>query len=130
MWYKLAKSGAESVPTKKEPDVTEDMLEFLLDQGKGLDNFYINSKIQQSDLFKSLTTGEEYPENEPLPIYQTLEDQLEERHSKGVPVNEQSFEKGKGGMRFKNGEGIFQYNSGKGMPSVFYDDLPFNKTLV
>jgi hypothetical protein len=39
-------------------------------------------------------------------------------------------EKGKGGMSMKNGEGTIQYNSGKGDPSVFYDNLPSNKTLV
>lgn len=130
MWYKFAKSETGETAVKTQPDISGDMIKFLLDQGRDLDEFYIDSKTKQSEIWESLTEDVRYPENEPLPIYQTLEDQLEERHSEEDTVNMLQVEKGKGGMRLKNGEGIYQYNSGKGMPSIFYDNLPFNETWV
>jgi hypothetical protein len=129
MWYRIAKEGVASGAIKTKPDISQDMIKFLLDQGRSIDEFYINSKLDQSEIWDSLNNGARYPTKEPLPIYQTLEDQLEDRHYEEDTVNMLQVEKGKGGMYMKNGEGFTQYNSGK-TPTVFYDNLPFNKTLV
>lgn len=121
-------SGGGAV--KNKPDVTVDMANFLLDQGKALDLFYVDSKKKQGDMWRSVNTGEKYQEEEQDPRLQTLEDQLEERHYEEDSTNMLQSEKGNGGMYMKNGEGTYQYNSGKGMPSIFYDNLPANQTWV
>lgn len=130
MWYRIAKDSIGGGAIKTKPDITQDMVKFLLDQGRNLDEFYINSKVEQSEAWDTLNNGASYPADEQLPIYQTLEDQLEDRHYEEDSINMLQVEKGKGGMRLKDGNGLVQYNSGKGMPSVFVDNLPFNKTLV
>ena len=95
MWYRIAKEGVASGAIKTKPDISQDMIKFLLDQGRSIDEFYINSKLDQSEIWDSLNNGARYPTEEPLPIYQTLEDQLEDRHYEEDTVNMLQVEKGK-----------------------------------
>ncbi len=67
------------------------------------------------------------------PTITTMEEQLEATRFNtvdNVPNNMLQAEKGKGGYEFLNGNGVPQYASGKGDPSVFMDNLPSTVTLV
>ena len=92
----------------------------------------MNFKTNQSQLWEKVVQNvpqSDIDSNDPR--FQTLQSQLENgRHYEEDSTNMLQVEKGKGGMSMKNGEGVTQYNSGKGDPSVFYDNLPSNKSLV
>ena len=133
MWYRIAKDGiGGGVIKSQKPEMSGEMIKFLLDQGRSLDDFYVNFKTNQSQLWEKVVQNvpqSDIDSNDPR--FQTLKSQLENgRHYEEDSTNMLQVEKGKGGMSMKNGEGVTQYNSGKGDPSVFYDNLPSNKSLV
>lgn len=133
MWYRTAKDGfGGGVTRSPKPELTDEMVKFLLEQGRSIDDFYVNTKENQAQMWQMVNNVNPQPEAETNdPRFQTIQEQLSNgRHYEEDSINMLQREKGNGGMRMKNGEGFTQYSSGKGDPSIFVDNLPSNKTLV
>lgn len=85
-------------------------------------------KSQKLDLKIPANLLEE-EENIDAPLFSNIESQLDLIRSDDDPVGVPDVEKGKGGMYMKNGEGVYQYSSGKGAP-MFQDNFPSDKQLI
>lgn len=85
-------------------------------------------KSQTEDLKIPANLLEE-EENKDAPLFSNIESQLDLIRSNDNPVGINDKEKGQGGMYMKNGEGVYQYSSGKGAP-MFQDNFPSDIQLI
>jgi len=85
-------------------------------------------KSQTQDLKIPANLMEE-EENKDAPLFSNIESQLDLIRSDENPLGLSDKEKGQGGMYMKNGEGVYQYSSGKGAP-MFQDNFPSDKQLI
>jgi hypothetical protein len=88
----------------------------------------IKSQVNDTEDLKIPAFLLEGEENIKSPLFSNLESQLEEIRTGEDPLGI-SVEKGQGGMYMKNGEGTYQYSSGKGAP-MFQDNFPSSKQLI
>lgn len=85
-------------------------------------------KSQTQDLKIPANLMEE-EENKDAPLFSNIESQLDLIRSDENPLGLSDKEKSQGGMYMKNGEGVYQYSSGKGAP-MFQDNFPSDKQLI
>jgi hypothetical protein len=135
MWYRSAFIGGGAVSPQQQAikDMTNQMSDFVLEQGRELDEYYAEAKTDQADLWTHLVErdhavgfdGMDHP-GYTNPEETTIENQLEPGRHQSNNTNMQEQEATNGFMLTR---GIDAYNSGKGA-LMYKSNMPSSVTLI